>query len=61
MQLIGIVGLCYTHLAFMTHRGVAQLGSALLWGSRGRGFKSRRSDLIETRSLSGFCHIYQAF
>ena len=26
------------------NRGVAQLGSALLWGSRGRGFKSRRSD-----------------
>ena len=27
-------------------RGVAQLGSAPLWGSGGRGFKSRRSDLI---------------
>lgn len=26
-------------------RGVAQLGSAPLWGSGGRGFKSRRSDL----------------
>jgi hypothetical protein len=26
------------------YRGVAQLGSALLWGSRGRGFESRRSD-----------------
>ena len=25
-------------------RGVAQLGSAPLWGSGGRGFKSRRSD-----------------
>ena len=25
-------------------RNVAQPGSALLWGSRGRGFKSRRSD-----------------
>ncbi len=25
-------------------RGVAQLGSALLWGSRGRRFKSCRSD-----------------
>ena len=24
--------------------GVAQLGSALDWGSRGRGFKSRHSD-----------------
>ena len=26
-------------------RGVAQLGSAPLWGSGGRGFESRRSDL----------------
>ena len=26
-------------------RAVAQLGSALEWGSRGRGFKSRRPDL----------------
>jgi hypothetical protein len=25
-------------------RGVAQLGSAPLWGSGGRGFESRRSD-----------------
>lgn len=30
-------------------RGVAQLGSALLWGSRGRGFKSRRSDCKKKR------------
>ena len=27
-------------------RGVAQLGRALPWGGRGRGFKSRRSDHI---------------
>ena len=26
-------------------RGVAQFGSAPLWGSGGRGFKSRRSDI----------------
>jgi hypothetical protein len=26
------------------YRDVAQLGSALDWGSRGRGFKSRRPD-----------------
>ena len=25
-------------------RGVAQLGRALPWGGRGRGFESRRSD-----------------
>ena len=25
-------------------RGVAQPGSALAWGARGRGFKSRRPD-----------------
>ncbi len=28
-------------------RDVAQFGSAPLWGSGGRGFKSRRSDKIE--------------
>ena len=28
------------------NRAVAQLGSALEWGSRGRGFKSRRPDII---------------
>ena len=28
----------------MIIRGVAQFGSAPLWGSGGRGFKSRRSD-----------------
>ena len=27
-------------------RGVAQFGSAPLWGSGGRGFKSRRSDYL---------------
>jgi hypothetical protein len=32
------------------YRGVAQLGSALLWGSRGRGFESRRSDFRKTES-----------
>jgi hypothetical protein len=30
-------------------RDVAQLGSALLWGSRGRGFESRRSDPVPPR------------
>ncbi len=29
------------------HPGVAQLGSALDWGSRGRRFKSCHSDHIE--------------
>ena len=27
-----------------SRRGVAQIGSALPWGGRGRGFKSRHSD-----------------
>ena len=27
-------------------RGVAQPGSALAWGARGRGFKSRRPDQV---------------
>jgi hypothetical protein len=35
-------------------RGVAQLGSALLWGSRGRGFKSRRSDRKKPAYKAGF-------
>lgn len=29
---------------FQALRRVAQPGSALLWGSRGRGFKSRHAD-----------------
>ena len=28
-------------------RGVAQIGSALPWGGRGRGFKSRHSDQLK--------------
>ena len=35
------------------YRGVAQLGSALLWGSRGRGFESRRSDCRKTEIQVG--------
>jgi predicted transposase YbfD/YdcC len=35
-------------------RGVAQLGSAPLWGSGGRGFKSRRSDWPKPPSNGGF-------
>jgi hypothetical protein len=34
-------------------RDVAQLGSALLWGSRGRRFKSSRSDLAEIKTQNG--------
>lgn len=29
---------------FIFYRGMAQFGSALDWGSRGHGFKSRYSD-----------------
>ena len=38
-------------------RDVAQLGSAPLWGSGGRGFKSRRSDFKQKQnpySKAGF-------
>lgn len=44
-------------------RGVAQLGSAPLWGSGGRGFESRRSDSQKTlpasllKRLAGFLHL----
>ena len=37
-------------------RAVAQLGSALEWGSRGRGFKSRRPEKI--KSLIVLFHVY---
>ena len=33
-----------THFRLFLGRAVAQLGSALEWGSRGRGFESRRPD-----------------
>ena len=32
----------------LRHRDVAQLGSALPWGGRGRQFKSDRSDQFKT-------------
>ena len=35
----------------MKYRGVAQFGSAPLWGSGGRGFKSRRSDYLFFESV----------
>src|SRR5207237_2389596 len=41
---------------FATNRAVAQLGSALEWGSRGRGFKSRRPERI--RCLIVVFHVY---
>ena len=44
---------CYNN---QCRRGVAQFGSALPWGGRGRGFKSRRSDHYE---WSRFCRILQ--
>lgn len=50
--------------SFFTVRSVAQPGSALDWGSRGRGFESRRSDhflppnilsLVVVQLVSRFC------
>jgi hypothetical protein len=40
-------------------RDVAQLGSALPWGGRGREFKSHRSDHLKRKKplfYSGFCY-----
>ena len=34
---------------FLGNRAVAQLGSALEWGSRGRGFESRRPEEKKAR------------
>src|SRR3984957_709002 len=40
------------HLALLWRRAVAQLGSALEWGSRGRGFESRRPDHVSANMLN---------
>jgi hypothetical protein len=40
------------HLALLPRRAVAQLGSALEWGSRGRGFESRRPDQFSGKMLN---------
>ena len=37
-------------------RDVAQLGSALPWGGRGREFKSHRSDQNEEKSEKTICY-----
>ena len=37
------------------NRAVVQLGRTLEWGSRGRGFKSRRP---EVKNLTGMFHVY---
>ena len=42
-----------SHLRFPCYRAVAQLGSALEWGSRGRGFESRRPERSGYRLFSG--------
>ncbi len=41
---------------FLGNRAVAQLGSALEWGSRGRGFESRRPErrVAEIEALPSF-------
>ena len=40
-------------------RGVAQFGSAPLWGSGGRGFKSRRSDYLLSSFISDLYSLYE--
>ena len=46
--LVALAGRCL-------HRDVAQLGRALDWGSRGRGFKSRRPDQnMQVRGVPDF-------
>src|SRR6266581_8424106 len=41
---------------YSLQRAVAQLGSALEWGSRGRGFKSRRPDKFLSHGLTRMKH-----
>ena len=36
------------------HRAVAQFGSALPWGGRGRGFESRQSDHLKAPLAGAF-------
>ena len=40
-------------------RGVAQFGSAPLWGSGGRGFKSRRSDQLSSSLIRDLYSLYE--
>ena len=40
-------------------RGVAQFGSAPLWGSGGRGFKSRRSDHLMSSFIRDLYSLYE--
>ena len=42
----------------MRKRGVAQFGSAPLWGSGGRGFKSRRSDYLSSSFKSDLLKMF---
>ena len=43
----------------MLIRGVAQFGSAPLWGRGGRGFKSRRSDYLLSSFMSDLYSLYE--
>ena len=43
----------------MIIRGVAQFGSAPLWGSGGRGFKSRRSDHLSSSFTRDLKSLYE--
>ena len=43
----------------MVTRGVAQFGSAPLWGSGGRGFKSRRSDHLSSSFIRDLYSLYE--
>ena len=43
----------------MILRGVAQFGSAPLWGSGGRGVKSRRSDQLSSSLIRDLYSLYE--
>ena len=43
----------------MIQRGVAQFGSAPLWGSGGRGFKSRRADHLSSSFIRDLYNLYE--
>ena len=47
-------------LYFISSRGVAQPGSALAWGARGREFESRRPDQIQEKEMTSVVSFFIA-
>ena len=59
MNVFGVAGHKGSPLYLQTLRGMAQPGSALAWGARGRGFESRCPDMM--KGPSTIWYIYQSW